>query len=84
MFTIELQSEYFGRPSTTLPIGESVVRPSSTLTIGGVKIDMPVKPYPSQVAMMDKVPTFNSYYIDKSFFFSFRLFVAVKKDKIVF
>lgn len=31
------------------------VRPSCTLTIGGVKIDMPVKPYPSQVAMMDKV-----------------------------
>lgn len=26
-----------------------------TYTIGGVKIEMPVKPYPSQVSMMDKV-----------------------------
>lgn len=31
-------------------------RPQSfTYTIGGVKIEMPVKPYPSQVSMMDKV-----------------------------
>lgn len=30
-------------------------RPLFTYTIGGVKIEMPVRPYPSQVSMMDKV-----------------------------
>lgn len=34
---------------------ESIVQPSYTYTIGGVKIEMPVKPYPSQISMMDKV-----------------------------
>lgn len=32
-----------------------VTSPLYTYTIGGVKIEMPVKPYPSQVSMMDKV-----------------------------
>ncbi|KAF0770843.1 Uncharacterized protein FWK35_00008815 [Aphis craccivora] len=34
---------------------KSDVRPLFTYTIGGVKIEMPVRPYPSQVSMMDKV-----------------------------
>jgi len=34
---------------------ESIVQPSYMYTIGGVKIEMPVKPYPSQISMMDKV-----------------------------
>uniref|UniRef100_A0A2H8TS50 DNA 5'-3' helicase n=1 Tax=Melanaphis sacchari TaxID=742174 RepID=A0A2H8TS50_9HEMI len=33
----------------------SNVQPVFTYTIGGVRIEMPVKPYPSQVSMMDKV-----------------------------
>ncbi|XP_050544910.1 Fanconi anemia group J protein homolog isoform X2 [Daktulosphaira vitifoliae] len=33
----------------------STQNPSYVYTIGGVKVDMPVKPYPSQVSMMDKV-----------------------------
>lgn len=74
--------------STTQPKYESILRPLCTLTIGGVKIDMPVKPYPSQVAMMDKVCIrFLSLFSNKiTFYFIipflfFRLFVAVKKDK---
>ncbi|XP_060833332.1 Fanconi anemia group J protein homolog isoform X1 [Rhopalosiphum padi] len=34
---------------------KSDVQPLFTYTIGGVKIEMPVRPYPSQVSMMDKV-----------------------------
>ncbi|XP_025422796.1 Fanconi anemia group J protein homolog isoform X2 [Sipha flava] len=36
-------------------MSDPAVPPLYTYTIGGVKIEMPVKPYPSQVSMMDKV-----------------------------
>lgn len=62
-------------------------RPSFTYTIGGVKIQMPVKPYPSQVSMMDKVAiilTMSKQKILLSIKFPFRLFVGVKNSKTVF
>lgn len=31
------------------------VKPGVSYTIGGVKVDFPVKAYPSQISMMDKV-----------------------------
>jgi len=36
-------------------------RPLFSYTIGGVKIEMPVRPYPSQVSMMDKVNIWVKY-----------------------
>lgn len=43
------------RPPRSLTMSDPGVQPLFTYTIGGVKIEMPVKPYPSQVSMMDKV-----------------------------
>ena len=34
------------------------VKPGVSYTIGGVKVEFPVKAYPSQVSMMDKVCKF--------------------------
>ncbi|KAK7588122.1 hypothetical protein V9T40_005367 [Parthenolecanium corni] len=44
----------FGSESKTSNMAEEV-KPGVSYTIGGVKVDFPVKAYPSQISMMDKI-----------------------------